>query len=92
MSGRRMNGAVQAGLLWGGIGLGLLLLGLLLPFGGVLLCSPVLAMVLGACAGFFGVTWSATPPWVGQGLLAGALAGVGLLMGMIVRLVLELVP
>ena len=83
-----MSGALKSGLLFALVGLiGVVALSILftfIPAGGAVLCGPLIAMIVGTAAGYFGVRWSAASAGVGTGVLAGTVAGVGTLIGAVV--------
>src|SRR3954463_3930198 len=76
-----MSGAVRSGLIFA-------LVGIVAEFGfssirgaGPLLCGPSAAVIVGALARYFAIRWSAGAAGVGQGVLAGTIAGLGILIG-----------
>jgi hypothetical protein len=79
-----MSGALKAGLIFGAIGLIVVLAVAFIPAVGPLICGPLVAVIIGAIAGFYGVRWSAGTPGVSRGVLAGTLAGVGTLLGAVI--------
>jgi hypothetical protein len=79
-----MSGAMRAGLLLALIGLIAVLAAAFFPRPGPVVCGPLLAVVVGALAGFYGVRWSAQDARVSRGVLAGALAGTGMLIGALI--------
>lgn len=94
-----MSGAIKAGLLFGLIGLAISLVpppiivwATALPLWLARICVQIipalmifgpLALVLGSCAGYFGTRWS-RPPTFQRGLLAGGVAGGGVMLGILV--------
>ncbi len=79
-----MSGTVKSGLIFGLIGLIVVIAVSFVPVAGWLLCSPGTAAVFGALAGFFAVRWSTAEAGVGKGVLSGTIAGVGMLIGAII--------
>jgi hypothetical protein len=87
-----MSGAVKSGLIFalvGGVGMiaSTIVPALLHPALGLCLCGPLSILLTGGGAGFLGVRWSSDNAGVGQGVLAGAIAGVGMLIGSVGLLV-----
>ena len=84
-----MSATLKSGLLFGLIGLVIVPLAVLasffIPFIGPFLClgSPLLALLIGGVGGFFAVRWSDGQAGVGQGVLSGTIAGVGMLVGVV---------
>ena len=79
-----MSGSVRAGLIFGLVGL-ILVIGIgFVPAVGPVLCGPGVALLLGGVAGYLGARWTATKAGAGQGALAGTIAGVGALIGAII--------
>lgn len=76
-----MSATVRSGLIFGLVGLVTVIIVGFVPLIGVLLCGPGTALIVGGLAGYFALRWSATPGGNGQGALAGAIAGVGVLIG-----------
>ena len=90
-----MSGAVKSGLIFALVGiLGLIVStivpSLLHPALGICLCGPLVVVLNGAGAGYLGVRWSTGVAGVGQGVLAGAIAGVGMLLGTLALFVMLL--
>lgn len=79
-----MSGALKAGLIFGAIGLIVVLAVAFIPAVGPLICGPLVAVIIGAVAGFYGVRWSAGTPGISRGVLAGTLSGVGMLLGAVI--------
>ena len=79
-----MSGALKAGLIFGAIGLIVVLAVAFIPAVGPLICGPLVAVIVGTVAGFYGVRWSAGTPGISRGVLAGTLAGVGMLLGAVI--------
>ena len=79
-----MSGAMRAGLMFALIGLIAVLATAFIPRPGPVVCGPLLAVIVGALAGFYGVRWSGQRARVGRGVLAGTLAGVGMLIGAVI--------
>ncbi|MEO7910483.1 MAG: hypothetical protein ABIV47_12615 [Roseiflexaceae bacterium] len=79
-----MSGALKAGLIFGVIGLIVVLAVAFIPAVGPIICGPLVAVIIGAVAGFYGVRWSAGTPGISRGVLAGTLAGVGMLLGAVI--------
>ena len=79
-----MSGAFKAGLIFGVIGLIVVLGVAFIPVVGPLICGPLVAVIIGAVAGYYGVRWSAGMPGISRGVLAGTLAGVGMLLGALI--------
>ncbi|MEN9937105.1 MAG: hypothetical protein RLZZ387_3684 [Chloroflexota bacterium] len=83
-----MSGGVKSGLLFGLVSF-IVIGGLtIIPTLGQLCCGPLGALLLGGAAGYVGVRWSGELAGMGQGVLAGALAGVGVLAGTVLGFVL----
>src|SRR5215216_6795047 len=107
-----MGGALKAGILFGLIGLILsplpllplmeiklpaLLTFVLLRGGPIVVLLGPLALILGGLAGFFGARWSRPVPTIGRGVLAGGVAGSGVMLGnlsffVVILLLLSSVP
>jgi hypothetical protein len=79
-----MSGAMRSGLIFAAVGLIAVLATAFVPPPGPVLCGPLLAVIVGGIAGFYGVRWSVENPRVSRGVLAGALAGLGLLIGTVI--------
>ena len=79
-----MSGVLKAGLIFGAIGLIVVLAVAFIPAIGPLICGPLVAVIIGVIAGFYGVRWSAGTPGISRGVLAGTLAGVGTLLGAVI--------
>ena len=79
-----MSGAMRSGLIFAGVGLLAVLATAFIPRPGPVVCGPLLAVLVGGLAGFFGVRWSAEGARVGRGVLAGVLAGLGMLVGAVI--------
>jgi hypothetical protein len=79
-----MSGAMRAGLIFGAIGLIAVLATAFLPRPGPVLCGPLLAVLVGGLAGFYGLRWSVAGARVSRGVLAGSLAGLGMLIGALI--------
>jgi hypothetical protein len=79
-----MSGAVKSGLIFALVGAVGVVGFSFIPFVGALLCGPFAAALAGTAAGYFGVRWSAGVAGVGQGVLAGAISGVGTLIGAVI--------
>ena len=79
-----MSGAMRSGLIFAAVGLVAVLVTAFLPPPAPVACGPLLAVLVGGLAGFFGVRWSVEQARVGRGVLAGTLAGVGLLLGAVI--------
>ena len=79
-----MSGGVKSGLLFGLIGLVVVVVVGFIPIIGALLCGPVVAAIIGGIAGYLGVRWGTANAGIGTGVLAGTLAGLGMLVGMII--------
>ena len=79
-----MSGAMRAGLIFGAIGLIAVLATAFLPRPGPVLCGPLLAVLVGGLAGFYGLRWSVADARVSRGVLAGSLAGLGMLIGALI--------
>lgn len=83
-----MSATLKSGLLFGLVGLIVVPLSILatfIPLVGFLVClgSPLIALLIGGVAGFFAVRWSDRQAGVGQGVLSGIIAGVGMLVGVV---------
>lgn len=76
-----MSGALKAGLIFGAVGLIAVLATAFLPPPGPVVCGPLLAVPVGGLAGFYGLRWSEENARLGRGVLAGSLAGLGMLIG-----------
>lgn len=74
-----MSGGIKAGGIFFIVALVLVFGSTFLPFGCVV-CAPILALGLGTAAGYLGLHWSPDGK-LGQGVLAGALTGLGALIG-----------
>ena len=79
-----MSGAMRSGLIFALVGLLAVMATTLIPPPGPVVCGPLLAVVIGGVAGFYGVRWSAEQARVSRGVLAGTLAGVGMLVGAVI--------
>ena len=78
-----MSGALKSGLLFALVGVAAVVGFSFIPLAGPLLCGPLAAALVGAGAGYLGVRWSAAGG-VGTGVLAGAIAGIGTLIGAVI--------
>jgi hypothetical protein len=76
-----MSGAVRSGLIFAVVGIIAVVAFSFIPLAGPFLCGPLAAALVGTAAGYYGVRWSGERAGAGQGLLAGAIAGVGTLIG-----------
>ncbi|HJZ45648.1 MAG TPA: hypothetical protein VKE41_00730 [Roseiflexaceae bacterium] len=82
-----MSGTLRSGLIFAAVGLIAVLATAFLPPPGPVVCGPLLAVLVGALAGFYGVRWSMENMRVSRGVLAGTLAGLGLLIGAVIAYV-----
>jgi hypothetical protein len=85
-----MSGGLKAGLIFAAIAIPLTMVLSLVPYLGVFCCGPLAALSLGAGAGYLGVRWSGEEAKIGQGVLAGGIAGAGALIGSVLFFVLAL--
>lgn len=76
-----MSGAVKSGLIFALVGVVAVIGFSFVPLAGPFLCGPLAAALVGTAAGYYGVRWSRWNAGIGQGVLAGALAGIGTLAG-----------
>jgi hypothetical protein len=83
-----MSGAVRSGVIFAAVGLIAVLATAFLPRPGPVACGPLLAVIVGAIAGFYGVRWSVAEARVSRGVLAGTLAGLGMLIGALIGYIL----
>ena len=79
-----MSGAVKSGLIFALVGIAAVVGFSFIPYVGALLCGPLAAALVGAGAGYYGVRWSPPTVGVGTGVLAGAISGVGTLLGSVI--------
>ena len=79
-----MSGSMRAGLIFGVVGLIAVLATAFIPRPGPVVCGPLLAVLVGGLAGFYGVRWSIENARVSRGVLAGTLAGLGMLIGAVI--------
>jgi hypothetical protein len=79
-----MSGAMKSGLIFAAIALVAVLATAFLPRPGPVVCGPLLAVLIGAVAGYYGVRWTPESPRVSRGVLAGTLAGLGTLVGAVI--------
>jgi hypothetical protein len=79
-----MSGAMRSGLIFGAVGLIAVLATAFIPRPGPVVCGPLLAVPIGGLAGFYGLRWSVGHARVGRGVLAGSLAGLGMLIGAVI--------
>jgi hypothetical protein len=79
-----MSGAMRSGLIFGAVGLIAVLATAFIPPPGPVVCGPLLAVLVGGLAGFYGVRWSVEQARVSRGVLAGSLAGLGMLIGAVI--------
>jgi len=79
-----MSGAMRSGLIFAAVGLIAVLATAFLPRPGPVVCGPLLAVLVGGLAGFFGVRWTVEHARVSRGVLAGSLAGLGMLIGAVI--------
>jgi hypothetical protein len=63
----------------------------IIPYVGVFCCGPITALLLGTGAGYLGVRWGEPKARIGQGVLSGALTGLGALIGSVVFFILALI-
>ncbi|GAB4111588.1 MAG: hypothetical protein Fur005_07550 [Roseiflexaceae bacterium] len=79
-----MSGTLKAGLLFGLLAIPLsvvsMLPTMLVPFA-ALCCGPLVALALGAGAGYMSIRWGNSEAGIGQGILASSLTGLGVLIG-----------
>jgi hypothetical protein len=90
-----MSGAVKSGLIFAFVGIISLIAFTILPamispLLGICICGPLAVVLNGSGAGYVGVRWSKGSAGVGQGVLAGAIAGIGLLIGAVLLFVVLL--
>jgi hypothetical protein len=78
-----MSGAVKSGLIFALVGLVWGVAFSFIPVGGPLWGIPI-ALIVGAVAGYYGVRWSGESAGVGTGVLAGTIAGVGVLVAAVI--------
>ncbi|KAB8143541.1 hypothetical protein F8S13_11110 [Chloroflexia bacterium SDU3-3] len=76
-----MSATMKSGLIFGLVGIVVTLAVSWIPVVGSLLCSPVSALLVGGVAGYFALKWATEQAGLGQGVLAGTVAGVGTLIG-----------
>ena len=79
-----MSGAMRSGLIFAAVGLIAVLATAFFPRPGPVVCGPLLAVLVGGLAGFYGVRWSGEQARVSRGVLAGTLAGLGMLIGAVI--------
>src|SRR5262245_33223414 len=79
-----MSGAVRAGLIFGAIGLIAIVGTTFLPSPWPIYIQLLLAVLLGAAAGYYAVRWTVDRPRVSRGVLAGTLVGLGTLIGTLI--------
>jgi hypothetical protein len=79
-----MSGAMRSSLIFGAVGLIAVLATAFTPPPGPVVGGPLLAVLVGGLAGFYGVRWSEENARVGRGVLAGTLAGLGMLIGTVI--------
>jgi hypothetical protein len=79
-----MSGAMRSGLIFGAVGLIAVLATAFIPRPGPVVCGPLLAVPVGGLAGFYGLRWSVGQVRVDRGVLAGSLAGLGMLIGAVI--------
>jgi hypothetical protein len=79
-----MSGAMRSGLIFGAVGLIAVLATAFIPRPGPIVCGPLLAVLVGGLAGFYGLRWSVENARVSSGVLAGSLAGLGMLIGTVI--------
>ena len=79
-----MSGAMRAGLIFAAVGLIAVIATAFFPRPGPVVCGPLLAVLVGGLAGFYGVRWSGEQARVGRGVLAGSLSGLGMLIGAVI--------
>ena len=82
-----MSGAVKSGLIFAAVGLIGVLATAFIPGPGAVLCGPLLAVIVGGVAGFYGVRWTTEGPRISRGVLAGTLAGLGMIVGAVIAYV-----
>jgi hypothetical protein len=92
-----MSGAVKSGLIFGLVGVLLVIIFSFTPLIGPFLCGPAAAALAGAGAGFLGARWSPTRGGAAAGAIAGGIAGCGSLVGavaswMILLLIAQAMP
>lgn len=78
-----MSGGLKSGLIFGAVAIIVTIGVSFIPLAGPFCCGPLGIALLGGIAGYVGTRWNATHT-VGQGTLAGGLAGVGGLIGTVV--------
>ncbi|HEU5103147.1 MAG TPA: hypothetical protein VFU22_29200 [Roseiflexaceae bacterium] len=79
-----MSGAMKSGLIFAAVGLIGVLATAFIPGPGSVLCGPLLAVIVGGVAGFYGVRWTSEDARVSRGVLAGTLAGLGMVVGAVI--------
>jgi hypothetical protein len=79
-----MSGAVKSGLIFALVGIAVVVGFSFIPIIGAFVCGPLAAGLVGTAAGYFGVRWSDASAGVGTGVLSGAIAGVGGLIGAVI--------
>jgi hypothetical protein len=82
-----MSGAMRSGLIFAAVGLIAVLATAFIPRPGPVVCGPLLAVIVGGVAGFYGVRWTGEGARVSRGVLAGTLAGLGMLVGAVIGFV-----
>jgi hypothetical protein len=82
-----MSGATRSGLIFAAVGLIGVLATAFIPRPGPVACGPLLAVIVGGVAGFYGVRWTSQGARISRGVLAGALAGLGMLVGAVIGFV-----
>jgi hypothetical protein len=75
-----MSGGLKSGLIFGAIALVIAVGFSFIPLAGPFCCGPLGIALLGGVAGYVGTRWNPAHT-IGQGTLAGGLAGVGGLIG-----------
>ncbi|HMP40054.1 MAG TPA: hypothetical protein PKA05_06710 [Roseiflexaceae bacterium] len=78
-----MPGGLKSGLLFAVIAIVVVFALSFIPTLGVLCCGPLGALALGVLAGYIGVRWGGDEAGIGQGVLAGGVAGAGALVGVL---------
>lgn len=79
-----MSGMLKAGLIFSLVAIPVTIVFSLVPYAGVLCCGPILALSLGAGAGYLGSKWENSAAKIARGLLGGGMVGFGSMLGSII--------
>lgn len=86
-----MSGGLKSGLIFAIVSIVAVVGFSFTPVIGFFCCGPLVAMIVGAIAGYVGNRWSGPTAGIGSGALAGGVAGVGALVGSVLYTIIILI-